>query len=499
MALTFTKVADIPRIVASCRTAFDKGAVREIAKRKDAIRKVIKMVDENEAALLEAVKKDLRKSAFETKLMELAMVRNEAYECLDGVDGWIHEKVPLEGIQHLDSCYVRRDPLGVVLIIGAWNYPLQLTLVGLCGALAAGNTVVLKPSEVSPHTAGVLATLIPKYLPPELCAVVNGGVAETTAVLKERFDHILYTGNSRVAKIVMRAASEHLTPVTLELGGKSPCIVDANADLSITARRIMWGRFTNCGQTCIAPDYLLVHESVKKPLIEQLRIAREAFLGKDPQKCVDYGRMVNDMHWQRVVDLMKGGQVVVGGEHDKADKFIAPTVLDNVDLASPLMTDEIFGPLLPIVTFRTASDVVTFVNQREKPLALYVFSTNSQFVNHVIDNTSSGAATVNDTLMHAAVAGLPFGGVGYSGMGAYHGHHTFQTFSHRKAVMKRQLGLEFVNVLRYPPYTERKYSILSALLMKSGETNKTLRTLLWFTVAAAVVAVAARYTGAWSR
>uniref|UniRef100_A0A7S1QZ24 Aldehyde dehydrogenase n=1 Tax=Neobodo designis TaxID=312471 RepID=A0A7S1QZ24_NEODS len=483
-----TPVASIPKIVAASRQAFDKGALRTVAQRKDAIRKVATMVKEREADFVAATREDMSKPAFETKVTELAMVLHEAYNALDNLDAWTApQKVELEGIQHLDTQYIRRDPLGVVLIIGAWNYPLQLTLVGMVGAIAGGNTVVLKPSELAPATSKILTEMLPKYLPAEVATVVEGAIDETTALLNERFDHILYTGSSRVAKIIMAAASKHLTPVTLELGGKSPCIVDSGVDLETTARRIMWGRLVNCGQTCIAPDYILVKPSMKGKLVAELAKARESFMGPDPQQSKDYGRIINDMHFDRLVGLMKGGKVVLGGEHDKKTRFIAPTVLDNVDLNSPLMTDEIFGPLLPLVPYETIDDAIAFINAREKPLALYIFSNDKSAVQKVETLTSSGAYSVNDCLMHAAVAGLPFGGVGHSGMGAYHGKHTFTTFTHPKAVLKKQLAMEVANNLtRYPPYTDRKYNIIMAAIGRTKEKSPLLAMVFYSIVAAAV-------------
>jgi aldehyde dehydrogenase (NAD+) len=490
-----TSVTAIPAIVAACRDAYKRNALLTVPQRKTVIRGIVKLVQAHERDLVAATKADLGKPAFETKVMELGMVLHEAFNALDHLEEWVGpQKVAVEGVQRLDTNYVKHDPLGVVLIIGAWNYPLQLTLVGLVGAIAGGNTVVLKPSEVSPNCSRVLRELLPKYIPPEIVAIVEGGVPETTALLKERFDHILYTGNSRVAKIIMEAAAKHLTPVTLELGGKSPCVVDSNVDFDIAARRIMWGRMCNCGQTCIAPDYVLVRPSDKQKLIDALGRARTAFMGSELQKCEDYARIINDMHYERVTGLLKGGRVVLGGETDKATRFIAPTVLDDVDLASPLMTDEIFGPLLPLIPYSTKDDAVEFINQREKPLALYVFSKDKQFARFVEDRTSSGAFVVNDTLMHAAVAGLPFGGVGHSGMGAYHGRHTFNTFTHRKAVLKRDLALEFVNAIRYPPYTERNYNILMFLV---GRTKERSPWMAYALVAAAVLTVVAIIQQRW--
>ena len=471
-----TPTGEIRSIVGECRKGFNQGIVHTVEQRKTAIREVIRLIDENEEALVQAVTKDLRRASFETKFMELDFVRNEAYGALDNMVSWIKAtKAEKDGIMVLEDCVIEHDPLGTVLIIGAWNYPIQLTLVALVGALAGGNTVVIKPSEVSANTAQLISELIPKYLAAQICGVVNGGISETTTLLEERFDHILYTGNSSVAKIVMTAAAKHLTPVTLELGGKSPTVVDDTCDLKIAAQRIMWGRFVNAGQTCIAPDYILAKSNIKSALIQQLGIAAGKFLGPNPKDCPDYGRIVNDMHYKRVQALMSGGKIVYGGECDAATKFIAPTILDDVKLDSPLMTDEIFGPLLPVIPFETVNDVIQFINQREKPLAFYIFSTDAKFYDAVINRTSSGAVVVNDTLMHAGVESLPFGGVGYSGMGSYHGKHTFEMFTHKKSVMRRKLVLESANKLRYPPYSEKHYNILNNLMIRYREAR-------WFNI-----------------
>ena len=493
-ALKFTGVSEIQPIVERVRRGFQNNLVHTIPQRKEILRRIVALISENESLLCDACHADLRKHPFETKVTETGMAKNEAFTCIDNLDSWMKpEKVHLEGMMKIEDCVVQRDPLGVVLIIGAWNYPLQLTLVGAIGAIAAGNTVVIKPSEVSPRSAAVLTELLAKYVPPEIVGVVNGAVSETTALLEQRFDHILYTGNSRVAKIVMSAAAKNLTPVTLELGGKSPTIVHESclSDIDTVAQRIMWGRTMNAGQTCIAPDYILVSAKVKPALIEALGRARTKFLGSSPAESSSYARIVNDFHFKRVSDLMKGGRVVVGGEQDAATRFIAPTVLDDVKLDSPLMQDEIFGPLLPLVTYGGVDEAIDFVNKREKPLALYIFSKDSNFTEKIIDHTSSGAVVVNDTLMHAGIDGFPFGGVGHSGMGAYHGKHTFDTFTHKKSVMRRKLILEGTNKLRYPPYSDKHFNILAFLMLKNSEAKPWVK----FVVAAVVIAAASLFFG----
>jgi aldehyde dehydrogenase (NAD+) len=494
MSLQFTPTSAIPAAVAGTRAAFDGGALRTAAQRKAALLALAALLTENEAQLLAAVRADLSKNKYEFLLAELRLCASEAFSAIDALDAnMAPHACHKAGIQKLDGVDVVYDALGTVLIIGAWNYPVQLLFAPLVGALSGGNTAVLKPSEVSPATAAAVAELVPKYFKNGIVTVVNGAIPETTALLAERFDHITYTGNSRVARIVMAAAAKNLTPVLLELGGKSPVVVDANSNIATVARRVMWGKLMNSGQTCIAPDYVLVDKTVKAQLIAELRAARDAFLGADPKECADYGRMVNDMHYARVAGLLSGGTVVVGGETDAAARYIAPTVLDDVDLASPLMTDEIFGPLLPVIAYETKDEAIAFINARDKPLALYIFSHSTKFSNDVIARTSAGGVTVNDTMMHAAYESLPFGGVGQSGMGAYHGEHSFRTYTHMKAVLRKQQVLEAANGLRYPPMSDRKLGILSALLFKTGAAPRFgLVQLLQVGVAAAAVAVAVK-------
>ncbi|KEG14078.1 putative aldehyde dehydrogenase family [Trypanosoma grayi] len=475
---------EISTVVSKCRDAFRAGATRSLEQRRDLLRAVVRMLDENESALCSAVQADLRKHPHETTSTELSVSRAEAYHFLHHLGTYMaSEKPQLEGPFYFEDCEIRREPLGVVLIIGAWNYPLQLTLLPLLGALAAGNTAVVKPSEMAPATATILQELLSKYLPTGVVGVVNGGVPETTRLLKERFDHIFYTGGAHVAKIVMAAAANHLTPVTLELGGKSPAIVDASCekDLSAVARRIMWGKVVNAGQTCVAPDYVLVHSQLVSKLIVALEEARKDMLGKDPlRQRQEYPAIVSAKHFQRLVSLMKGGTVVLGGEMDEASRTIAPAVLCNVQLDHPLMTEEIFGPLLPLVPYDTLEEVISFINARKKPLALYVFSKDKGFISDVLGSTSSGGALVNDVIMHAAACGLPFGGVGPSGMGAYHGKFSIDTFSHRKAVMRRRLGMESLDAPRYPPYTDAKLRVMRSVLEPAGESAPVWRRLWLF-------------------
>ncbi|NXA50852.1 AL3A2 dehydrogenase, partial [Nothocercus julius] len=353
---------------------------------------------------------------------------------------------------------------------------------------AAGNAVVVKPSEVSEHTARLVADLLPKYLDPDLYPVVTGGVAETTELLTHRFDHILYTGSTAVGKIVMAAASKHLTPVTLELGGKSPCYIDKDCDLAVACRRITWGKYLNCGQTCIAPDYVLCEPSIQAQVVENIKATLQEFYGDDVKSSPDYERIINKRHFQRVLALLEGQKIAHGGESDEASCFIAPTILTDVSPEAKVMQEEIFGPILPIVPVKSVDEAIEFINSREKPLALYVFSNNKQLINRVISETTSGGVTANDVVMHFFLPSLPFGGVGHSGMGAYHGQHTFDTFSHHRSCLIKDLKMERVNKLRYPPGSQKKVDWAKFFLLKRWNWGRAgLVALALLGVVAAVV------------
>ncbi|XP_069767057.1 multidrug and toxin extrusion protein 1-like isoform X2 [Narcine bancroftii] len=386
----------------------------------------------------------------------------------------------------MDTVYIHREPLGVVLIIGAWNYPLAIVLQPLVGAIAAGNAAVLKPSEVSGNTAQLLADILPQYLDKDLYPVVTGGPQEASELLKHPFDHILYTGSTVVGRVVMEAAAKHLTPVTLELGGKSPCYVDTDCDLAVACRRIVWGRYTNCGQTCIAPDYILCDKSIQDELVKKMSSTITEFYGSDPQKSPDYGRIVNQRHFRRIMSLLEGVNVAYGGENDEGDLYIAPTIVTDVDPDSKIMQEEIFGPLLPLVTVSSVDEAIAFINKREKPLALYLFSHNKKLVKKMIGETSSGGVTANDCLIHYSIPALPFGGVGKSGFGAYHGRFSFETFSHRRACVLKSLGMEKVNSIRYAPASDSKQKWILWLLKKRDSRKMQL---IGFMLLGAVVSI----------
>ncbi|XP_012581924.1 PREDICTED: fatty aldehyde dehydrogenase isoform X4 [Condylura cristata] len=346
----------------------------------------------------------------------------------------------------------------------------------------------MKPSELSENTASILAKLLPQYLDQDLYVVINGGVEETTELLKQRFDHILYTGNTNVGKIVMEAAAKHLTPVTLELGGKSPCYIDKECDLDVACRRIAWGKYMNCGQTCIAPDYVLCEPSLQNQIVQKIKETVKEFYGENIKESPDYERIINLRHFKRILSLLEGQKIAFGGESDEATRYVAPTILTDVNPQTKVMQEEIFGPILPIVPVKNADEAIQFINEREKPLAFYVFSHNKQLIKRMIDETSSGGVTVNDVIMHFTLSSLPFGGVGSSGMGAYHGKHSFDTFSHRRPCLVKSLKGESANKLRYPPNSQSKVDWAKFFILKRFSKGKlSLLFLAFLGVVAAVL------------
>jgi len=442
--------------------------LRSVEARRHQLKRLIDMVQDNRESFVAALKKDLHKPAFETDLAEVMFVLNEARHAYNELSTWVKPEQVKRGLLFaLDDAYIRREAFGVTLIMGAWNYPVQLSLGPLVGAIAAGNCAVVKPSELAPATADLVKTLVPTYLDPECISVVCGGVPETTDLLTVRFDHIFYTGSPMVGKIVMAAAAKHLTPVILELGGKSPCYVDSDVDMYRTARALCWGKFMNCGQTCISPDYVMCQPETREKLVEQVKRVVGEFYGEDPKNHPDYCRIVNQRHFDRVSKLINQEKVVMGGKTDKDDLFISPTMMTGVTEDDACMKEEIFGPLLPILDVNNAEEALHKVNAGEKPLALYCFSNNGRTQKKFIETTSSGGCCVNDTISHITLETLPFGGVGNSGMGGYHGWFSYDCFSHKKSVMVKKLGLEPSLSVRYPPYNDKKMSMLKMLIEKS--------------------------------
>jgi aldehyde dehydrogenase (NAD+) len=414
------------------------------------------MIDDRSDLIFEALKKDLGKCHIESGITETLSAAGEIEYALKNMKKWARPRRVYTPIANQPgSSRIISEPLGVSLIIAPWNYPFLLLIAPLAAAIAAGCCAILKPSELTPNVSAVIKDGISEYLDKDAFAVVEGDGSVASELLEQRFDHIFYTGGQRIGKIVMTAAAKHLTPVTLELGGKSPCFVDRTADLKVAARRIVWGKFLNAGQTCVAPDYLLVHQDVEAELLTLMRQQITRFYGEDPRASNDYGRIVSDSHFQRLTGLLADGEIVVGGQSVAEERYLAPTILQNVSPESELMQSEIFGPLLPVLTVKDSSEAIEFINSRPRPLAAYLFSTDSAVQQSFVDQTSSGGICINDVVMHLSIPGLPFGGVGASGMGSYHGRAGFETFSHAKAVLKKSNWFELP--LRYPPYSDWKF------------------------------------------
>ncbi|MCG6857450.1 MAG: aldehyde dehydrogenase [Salaquimonas sp.] len=441
----------VTTLVERQRTFFRSGSTRELGFRKEQLKRLRNAITRGEADIIEAVRQDLGRPTSEIWTTEIGIVLAEIKHALRHLSSWARPKrvgTPL--LLQPGSSRIEYEPLGTVLIIAPWNYPFLLAVAPLVAALAAGNTAIIKPSEQAPHTSAALAKVIGGVFEREQVAVVEGGVEETQALLEQRFDHILFTGGGGIGRIVMAAAAKHLTPVTLELGGKSPCIVEKDADLDRAARRIAWGKFLNAGQTCVAPDYLLVHSSVKQPLTERIVKAIEKSFGKDPKASKDYSRIINAQHFKRLTGLIGNGPVITGGESDEEARYIAPTLIDNVGWDDAIMADEIFGPILPVIAYDDLDEAMEKIESRDKPLALYFFSKDRTLQAKVTERLSAGGITVNDTMAQFINLQLPFGGVGASGMGAYHGKAGFDTFSHAKPVVTRSTWPD--PSVKYPPY-----------------------------------------------
>ena len=443
------------------REYFASGTSRDIDWRIEQLNQIKRFTAEQESAINSALQADLGKCQLEAWSGEVGYVLSEVDHAIKNIKKWAgNRRVSTPIIAQPGKSYLQPQPLGTVLIIGAWNYPYQLVVAPLIAAIAAGNCAVIKPSELSPETAKILDKLV-SSLDNDAFMAVQGGVEESTEVLKQKFDHILYTGGEAVGKIVMRAAAEHLTPVTLELGGKSPCIVDSSANLEVSVSRIAWCKWMNAGQTCVAPDYVIVEKSFLDTFVTALIAKIKHFYGDDSVNSPDYARIVNKRHWQRIIRYLDGQNVAFGGESNEASLHIAPTVLVDPALDSAIMQEEIFGPLLPIITVDKIDDAIALINQRPKPLAMYLFTKDLHLEGRVLNETTAGNMCINDGMMFMTNKELPFGGVGTSGMGSYSGQSGFDTFSHLKAVMKRSFAFDVD--LRYPPYTDNKLKWLKRL------------------------------------
>jgi acyl-CoA reductase-like NAD-dependent aldehyde dehydrogenase len=444
---------DYSDLVTRQREYFLSGSTRPAAWRKAQLQAVRALFTENHDELCDALWKDLRRNVVDADLMDVAYNVKEADYALKHLDAWMKpERVHTPLVLQPGHVRVRRDALGVTLIIGAWNEPFMLLFAPLVAALAGGNTAVLKPSELAAACSAAAARLVPKYFDPRAVAVVEGAVPETTALLAQPWDFIFFTGSPQIGRIVHQAAAKHLTPCVLELGGKNPTIVHASANLKAAARRIAYGRYLNSGHICTAPDYVLVWPQVKDEFVRRLAETIREFYGDDPRQSPDYGRVINDRNFDRLVGLLGSGKVAVGGQTDSAERYVAPTVLVDVSPDSPIMQDEVFGPILPVLEIDSVEAVIEWVNRRPRPLGLYVFAEDLDVAERILDATSSGDAAVNDCTIHPLVPELPFGGVGNSGMGKYHGRWGFEAFTNARGVLYHGAAID--PGVRYPPYSK---------------------------------------------
>lgn len=456
---------NIKDLVQSQKNYFSKQYTKDISFRKNALKKLQKEIIRREDDIIKALHDDFKKSEYEAVMTETSIVLAELKMAIKNIHSWSKPKRVLPSLLNFpSSAKIYKEPFGTVLIIAPWNYPYQLAFAPLLGAIAAGNTVVLKPSELTPHVSKITKEIIDAVFDKNHVSVTEGGIDVAQELLAQRWDYIFFTGSVPVGKIVAKAAAEHITPVTLELGGKSPCIVDETANIKLAAKRLVWGKFINGGQTCIAPDYLLIHKSVKDKFATHFKEELIKAYGENPQTSNDYPRIVNTKNFDRLVLMLANESFIVGGQTDREDRYIAPTIIDEPSLDSEVMKGEIFGPIFPLISYENEGDIAYILAKYDKPLALYVFTTRTGFAKEIIATYSFGGGTINDTTVHFANHRLPFGGVGESGIGGYHGKQTFDTFSHNKGVVTRGNWLDIPT--RYAPYKGKLKQLKS--LMKFG-------------------------------
>ena len=454
---------EIKDLVTRQRSYFQSGATLPVSARLAALRRLYNAISSHEKEIRRALQKDLGKSGFESYMCETGMVLEEISYMLKHTPKFAREqRVHTPLAQFCSRSYKKPSPYGVTLIMSPWNYPFMLTLSPLADALAAGNTAVVKPSAYSPYTSEVLLSILTECFDPKYVAVVTGGRAENTCLLREHFDYIFFTGSQAVGKEVMRSAAEHLTPVTLELGGKSPCIVDQTADIRLAARRIVFGKYLNCGQTCVAPDYVYCHRSVKDQLIKEVQKQIRRQYGKQPLHSSDYGKIINEKHFDRILGLIDEKKVVHGGGSDRSTLRIEPTVMDNVTFSDAVMQEEIFGPAMPILVFDSLDEVIRRINSMPHPLALYIFTSDKKTARKVTARCGFGGGCINDTIIHLATSEMGFGGFGESGMGAYHGKTGFDTFTHYKSIVDKKTWIDLP--MRYQPYRKRNEKMIRHFL-----------------------------------
>ncbi len=451
-------VAKFASIVRAQRDYFNTGATKPLAFRKEQLKKLKNAIRKHEQALLAALKTDLNKPELESYATEIEVTVAEIDHIIRNLADWMEpERVGTPLFFQPGKAYITPEPYGVALIIAPWNYPVKNLFGPLLGAICAGNTSVLKPSEISPACSKAITDLIRDTYEPRYIISIEGGVADTTELLKERFDYLLFTGGTEIGRIVYQAAAKHLTPVTLELGGKSPCIVDEDINMDIAAKRLVWGKYVNAGQTCIAPDYVYVNRKVKEKFLGRVKHYIHEFFGEPQRQSQDFGRIISDRHFQRISKMVTG-DIIAGGITDASTRYISPTVIDNVTLDHPAMQEEIFGPIMPVLTYDNIDEVISHINRGERPLALYLFSNSSSLRRRIENETSSGAICVNECMVHAGHPNLPFGGIGNSGIGGYNGKHGFDTFSHKKPVLIRSYFGDVKQ--KYPPYDKSKVNFI---------------------------------------
>jgi aldehyde dehydrogenase (NAD+) len=452
----------IQYIINSQREFFYSNASKDVHFRKKQLKKLYKVLQQNEELIFEAVYQDLKKSKFEFFETELGLIYSEINLVISHLKQWSQKKyVATNFVNFPASSYIIPEPLGNTLIIGAWNYPFLLCIHPLISAIAAGNTAIVKPSEMASNSSSAIAAILNKNFNPEYVFVKEGGVSESTELLDYKFDKIFYTGSTSVGRIIYQAAAKHLTPVTLELGGKSPCFVLKDAPIKLTAQRIVWGKFTNSGQTCVAPDYLLIDSKIKDQLLEEIQKQIIQIHGDQPIESNTLSKIINPHHFQRLSKLLDPNKIIFGGETNASQQLIAPTIMHPIDFNHEIMKDEIFGPILPIIEFDNLDNAIQQVKRRPKPLALYVFTNNQKDKNHILQEISFGGGAINEVLTHLANHNLPFGGVGSSGMGHYHGKFGFDNFSHHKSILEKPTWFE--PSFKYPPYSNWKFRLLKKL------------------------------------
>lgn len=454
---------ELQSIATNLRSHIFKNGHLSVQLRKQRLQQLKEMIIKSENEITSALSHDLRKSSFETYATEIGFILEELSYTLKHLESWAEvKKVKTPLTLFPGKSFIYPEPYGVVLIISPWNYPFQLCLSPFIGAIAAGNRVVVKPSEYALKTSNVIAKIINSVFQEDEVVVVEGGMEETQVLLKQKFDYLFFTGSTMVGKIMMKAAAEHLTPLTLELGGKSPCIIEKSANIDVAAKRVAWGKFINAGQTCVAPDYVLIPKDLQDFFISKVKFHLKSFYGDDINASVDYPRIINERHFDRLKDLIDPSKVAIGGELIREDKYISPTVLKNVDWSDKVMEDEIFGPVLPLIPYEDLNEAIEKIISLPKPLAFYVFSEDEEKSRQIISKIPFGGGCINDTVVHLANPNLPFGGVGTSGIGSYHGQKSFDTFTHYKSVYAQGTGVDIP--LRYPPYNEKKLGWLKFFL-----------------------------------